>query len=101
MAVDFERIEDTTKYVLQNYSDTRNNDGLLVSKVMEHINPSVKGLKFTFVLENLKALKLPSCESITRARRKIQSAYPELGSTRIVKNARTDLEEEYKEYARS
>lgn len=90
-----------TEYVLKNNTDSRNDDGLLVSKVMETINPSIKGLKFNFVLENRKALGLPSFESVTRARRKLQEKYPKYKATKKIQDARADQEELFREFARS
>lgn len=100
MAVD-KGVLDATKYVLTYYPNTRSDDGLLVSKVMEKLNPSVKGLKFNFVLENRKALGLPSFETVTRARRKLQEKYPRYKAADDVANARAVLEEEFKAFARS
>lgn len=41
---------------------------------------------------------VPCFESVSRARRKIQAKYPELKGTREVQEARTELEEEYREF---
>lgn len=92
---------DATKYVLTYYPNSRNDDGLLISKVMEKINPSIKGLKFNFVLENINALGLPSFETITRARRKLQEKFPRYKADEKIKNARDELEKEFREFARS
>lgn len=99
MAVD-KGVLDATKRVLKIYPDSRNNDGLLVSKVTEILNPSIKGLKFNFVLENRKVLGLPSFETITRARRKLQENNPELRAIKEIEDARADQEELFKKFAR-
>ena len=92
---------DATKYILTNYPNTRNDDYLLFSKVVERINPSIKGLKFNFVLDNNKELHLPSFKTIERHRRKLQKENPELRANESTTEARSELEEEYKEFARS
>lgn len=92
---------DATKYILTNYPDSRNDDCVLISLVVEKLNPAIKGLKFNFVLENSKILGLPSFKTIERNRRKLQRKYPELRADKEVENARAELEEEYKEFARS
>lgn len=100
MAVDFRNVKEATRHVLQNNPAARNDDGLLVSKVMEYMNPGIKGLKFNFVLENRRGLGLPTMETITRARRKIQREQPMLRATKEVEEVRAGLEEEYKAFAR-
>lgn len=91
---------EATKHILITYPDSRNDDYLLISKVVERLNPSIKGLKFNFVLENNKELQLPSFKTIERHRRKLQSEYPELRADKSVKEARAGLEEEYRAFAR-
>lgn len=44
--------------------------------------------------------KLPSFESITRARRKVVELHPELDASARIKALREQQEQEYKEYAR-
>lgn len=100
MALD-KGVLDATKYVNTYFPNSRSDDGLLVSKVIERLNPSVRGLKFNFVLENRKALGLPSFETVTRARRKIQAKYPRYKADVEVEKARAELEEEFREFARS
>lgn len=100
MAIDFDSVIDATRQVLKTYPNTRNDDGFLVSKVIETMNPAIKGLKFNFVMENRKALGLPSFETITRARRKIQANHPSLRAIKQVEEARADLEEEFKAFSR-
>lgn len=100
MAVDFSGVQDATLHVLRTVPETRSNDGLLISEVMLLINPSIKGLKFNFVLENRRGLGLPTLETITRARRKVQRNHPELRADKEVEEARAQLEEEYKDFSR-
>ena len=85
--INFDGVLDATRYVLKTYPDSRNNDGILISKVMEYMNPSIRGFKFNFVLENRKALGLPSFETITRARRKIQASDKNLKGDKEVEEA--------------
>lgn len=100
MAIDLSSVTRATRCVLQSVPESRSNDGLLISRVLERINPAVKGLKFNYVLEHKKELNLPSFETITRARRLLQSNHIELKADNVVSESRACLEEEYKAYSR-
>ena len=86
------RVEDIVKKVLENNEFSRGDDFFLVLNVYGEIQPNIREKEFAYVLSNHKFLRLPSFESITRARRKLQSEYPDLRP----KDSITDIR--YKEY---
>ena len=88
------------KEILQNVPATRNNDMLLFYHVCLEIDKTVLKLPFWIVLLDLKGHGLPSIETVGRARRKIQSHYPELAANEKVQGFRLINEEKFKEYAR-
>jgi len=87
--------------ILTESPETRNSDDLLISKVDEDINPAVLKLPYFDVMKNRKKYGLPTCESIRRARQKVQELNPELRSTTRVRRFRKELQEEYENYART
>lgn len=90
-------IEPLVEEALITNRETRKDNFILYIEVLKHfINPQMS-LENVFL--NHKALGIPSLESITRCRRKLQEKNPDL------KDAETALirsmeEEHYKDYAR-
>lgn len=89
------KVEAIVKKVLTKHPEARDDDFLLVFRAYKKMNPSIKGMYFWHVMRNHKELGLPSFESITRARRKLQSNFPELKSSSKAAEIRA---EEYMEY---
>lgn len=81
---------------LQSYPITRDDDFQLVLSVWRELNPSVANIPLKKVMENHKEYGLPSFESITRARRKMQNIYPRLRASKEVEQARAEEEEEHR-----
>ena len=92
------KLENIVKYVLEESSEARDDDFLLIFKVYKAINESVIYKDFRQVMRDHVELKLPSFESITRARRKVQKEYPELQSSRKTKEVRSAEEKAYCNY---
>ena len=95
------------KTILEEKPETRDNDNLLW---LESVRTVVRDFKygnkmteltFAYVLKNIHSLGLPSFESCSRARRKLQEKYPELRGTEYAKRKRTEREKVYREYARN
>ena len=63
--------------ILLNDPQTRKDDYLLIEQVIDRIIPT-QDLSFKNVMINHKELGLPSLESITRCRRKLQAGNPDL-----------------------
>lgn len=94
-------MHDIVKDLLKNDPKTRNSDDLLYIAVCKKLNPEVEHWLFCDAFKYKKELGLPSFESISRCRRKIQETFPELSAKDDVQNQRTLNEEIFKEYARS
>ena len=97
-----DKVENIVKRVLETYSDTRDDDFVLVYRVYKEINEGamIREL-FCEVMLNHKEYGLPAFEGITRARRKLQKDYPELRPSEMIGKFRKQQEEEYKAYSRS
>lgn len=98
--------------VLTDYPETRNDDNLLWLKVLEiaegennypgiNTRPDICDLTVDYLLKNVRYLKLPSYETVSRSRRKIQAKNPELRGTERVTKSRAFAEELYREFAKS
>lgn len=86
---------DKVKEVLETRPETRDDDMKLYSLIVHRtigLPPNVTFYEATF---NHRKYNLPSYESVTRARRKIQELEPHLRGTR--RKARMKMEEEYRE----
>lgn len=94
-------IEKIVKTVLIKNVDARSDDFILIQKVCYEISPCVSHLPFLEVMMNHDYYGLPSFSSIVRARRKIFEECPNLRPNNKVTEKREELQEEYKEYARS
>lgn len=92
-------LQDTVLEVLKDDTNTRKDDFLLISKVLEKTNPETKDMTIGEVLIKAKELGLPSFSGITRARRKIFKKYPEFVPEDI-KTIRKKEEQDYKEWSK-
>ena len=63
--------------ILKDQPETRKDDYILIERVIDRIIPT-QDLSFKNVMTNHKELGLPSLESITRCRRKLQAENPDL-----------------------
>lgn len=86
-------VANTARQILQNEPYARENDGYLIRRVVETLEPSLYKKNFTEIMDNLQYYGI-SCESITRARRKYLEQHPEL-KTKQVEEARRIKEQEY------
>ena len=82
------KIYDLVKEALEKYPVTRNDDKKLIWAVFHRL-----GYISDKVIKKEDFLNAPSCESITRARRKVQENHPELEANEYVKKARKHIEE--------
>lgn len=90
-------IEDLVKEILIKNPKTRNDDFELIAEYYYQLCPEILNMKFSYVFLGHKELGLPSFESITRARRKVQAKYQELANEKT-KQKRKYLENEYREF---
>jgi hypothetical protein len=86
------------KMIMSNWEQTRDDDMLLWA-IFLHMNGYVKPEeRFFDVLKNARARNLPSYESVTRARRKVQEQFPEYRGKRYAQRQKN--EQEYHKYYR-
>lgn len=90
-------LEDIVYDVLIKKKLARDDDFILVLGVYETLCPNLLDMRLGSILLEHKEYGLPSFESITRARRKIQSQHYELISEKT-RQKRKNLEKEYKDY---
>ena len=84
--------------ILTNVPEARANDKLLYFRLVEEMSPNTLGMAFgSFLLDRHSTV--PSFESVSRCRRKVQELYPDLRADKRVTEIRRSKEEEYKEYA--
>ena len=67
------RIEPIVKELLELYPKTRDDDFYLIGSVYFMLAPEIKSKSFLDIIKNHSFYGLPSFESITRARRKVQA----------------------------
>lgn len=94
------KIEPLVKKVLERDEEARNDDFYLIGNVYYNINKNIKNMPFLYVIANHKELGMPSFESITRCRRKLQSEYEHLKASKKMQEIRLDLEQEFIEYSK-
>lgn len=87
------------KQILEAYPATRDDDMLLYGVFLANHSSVSPTETFYYVCQTAQARGLPSYESISRARRKIQEQEPSLRGTR--RDVRMAEEEEYHEYYRN
>lgn len=92
-------IEPLVKRILEENIEARNDDFILIAEVYSLLNDSVKRFSFNDIMVYHKNFGLPSIESITRARRKVQNLYEDLRATEGTRRIRANEELDYKEYA--
>ena len=94
-----QKIERLVQYSLMTSPKARDDDFLLVCMVYTDLNETTRYKNFEYVMMNHKLLGLPSFESITRARRKLQSRHPELCSSKRQEKIRAAREQVFRDYA--
>jgi hypothetical protein len=96
----FKNVSNIVMEVLQEVPETRSCDNMLYFKVCEKVNPMYTNFPFCQIMQNIQRYGFPSYKSVERARRKIQSKFPELAGSEEVEAMRALEEERYREYAR-
>jgi hypothetical protein len=86
--------------ILEQDTRARNSDDYLYYMVCSQINEIMVHLPFWKVMLNRKDYKFPSFESVGRARRHLQSKFPELSADADVEAQRELNEEVFEEYAK-
>ena len=94
----FKKLETVVMPILKDNPPTRSDDFLLYCEVLKQTVPNVLQLSTETFLCSHKSLGVPSYESVSRVRRKIQANNPELVSDRA-KQKREQEEQDYIKYA--
>ena len=93
------KVESAVKAVLIAHPDARDDDFILINRVYQRFKFDVGSTYFDTVMSNAKKYRLPSFESITRARRKLQAEYPELRASQQEQAIRRYEQETFRDYA--
>ncbi len=94
------KIESNVHAILLKYPESRSNDFILYALYIEETRTDLRNVELIYALKNSESLKLPSYESVTRTRRKLQSEFPKLKPPAKVKAIRDKKEKQYIQYAR-
>lgn len=94
MVEKLKKIEDKVKDILERYPATKDDDIILFAEYCKLYFPQICNIPF---YQALYITGLPSYESVSRARRKLQEKYPELRGTKYHKRQETQCD--YIEYA--
>ena len=94
------KIEPIVKDILEKNVVARNDDFILVGDVYNKINKNISKMPFLYILANHTEFSLPSIESITRCRRRLQSKYEHLRANKKTRKIRMEEEIKFREYAR-
>ena len=89
----------TTRKVLLEEPYSRENDGYLIRRVIEELEPNLYKQNFEKIMDNIQFTGI-SFESITRARRKFFEENPNLKVEKTEQARREKEQEYYLEYAR-
>lgn len=93
-------VEPLVKSILEEDKETRKDDFKLIAEVYHRLNQEVGNLSFNIVMLGHKELKLPSVESITRSRRKLQAKYEYLRPDEEIEMLRVKEQAEFRRYAK-
>ena len=93
---EFETLESKVLTVLMTSPTARDSDKVLYVKFLEMYFPEALDMSYR---EAINA-NVPNYESLGRIRRKLQSQYPEVHSSRQIEKLRKQREQEFREYAR-
>lgn len=97
-------LQPIVKKHLEESVEARNSDNVLYLRVLRELcrekGLDVDNMSVPTLFNNIPALHLPTCESVGRARRKLQNKFPELRADADVEAFRELNEEDMRRYAR-
>ena len=93
------KIESNVYAILLKYPEARANDFVLYAMYIKENKSELKDAGLIYALMEAKKIGMPSYESVTRARRRLQQHNPELKPPKATA-ARAEKEKEYRAYAR-
>ena len=103
------KLYDLVKKLLQEKEELRGDDDLLYLSVIRIVHPYWNNGRITSSIENAiigefftsrKAAKLPTFESVTRCRRKVQEERPDLKPCEKIQEAREEQEEKFYNFSK-
>lgn len=97
-ATNFIKHEVMVLEILKEVEAARSDDYILFAEIIDRFYHDISDIPFHKALVNHREVNLPSYESITRVRRKLQNKYPEYASERT-KKLREKMEAEYVAYS--
>lgn len=93
-------IEGKVKSILEKDEEARNDDMTLYLKVCNACLKGTGAMPLAEIMTQHKYLGLPSFESVSRTRRKLQAKYPELTGNHQAQRLRATGEKAYRKYAK-
>lgn len=93
-------LESVVLSILEQSIIARKDDYVLIYLVCDRLNPNINDMPFGMAMYHHKEYQMPSWETITRCRRKIQAKRPDLVDSETARN-RHEEEKDYIAYARS
>jgi hypothetical protein len=97
-------LQPIVKKHLEESVEARNSDNVLYLRVLRELcrekGLDIDNMSVPTLFNNIPALHLPTCESVGRARRKLQNKFPELRADADVEAFRELNEEDMRRYAR-
>ena len=93
-------IEGKVRRILERNQDARNDDMVLYLVLCNACLKDAGALPLAEIMTQYKYLGLPSFESVSRTRRKLQARYPELAGSHPVRKKRSAGEHDYRRYAK-
>ena len=93
-------IENKVKMILKKNEDARNDDMVLYLALCNLCLKDAGAIPLAEIMTQHKSLGLPSFESVSRTRRKLQARYPELAGSRPVQKMKATGEKAYRRYAK-
>lgn len=98
-------VKSLVKTILTEKPETRDDDELLWLVAVDTVAKNQKrewvcDLRFKIAVAYLRELGLPTFETVSRARRKLQEEYPELRGSENARRGRAKKEQTFKEFAR-
>ena len=93
-------IEDKVRAILKKDEEARNDDMVLYLALCNACLKDAGAMPLAEIMTQHKYLGLPSFESVSRTRRKLQAQHPELAGSHPVQKMRATGEKAYRRYAK-
>ena len=100
MAEILEKLEPRVQSILEDHEDTRGDDAILYGRYIDRFRPDLSDVPATTLFRHHKEYQVPSYESVTRIRRKVQTKNEHLLPVEKTRQKRERAEQDYIDYAR-